>query len=112
LFYEKHNALSNFIRQKIQGPDKELKTIKAHNKKPLNPTRDSGALKRKAASSYSPTLKSAVPSPLAGLTSEFGMGSGISPPQSTQPIRRQELVLDFCQNEERKASFEGCFSLF
>ena len=41
--------------------------------------------KKKAAQSYSPTLKSAVPLPQTGLTSEFGMGSGISPSQSAQP---------------------------
>jgi hypothetical protein len=46
----------------------------------------------KAAPSYSPTLKSAVPLPQAGLTSEFGMGSGISPPLSAQPNRYFRLI--------------------
>ena len=45
-------------------------------------------LKIKAAPSYSPTVKTAVPLPQAGLTSEFGMGSGISPPPSAQPKRK------------------------
>ena len=40
---------------------------------------------KKAAPCYSPTLKSAVPWPQAGLTTEFGMESGISPPLSAQP---------------------------
>jgi hypothetical protein len=31
------------------------------------------------AATYSPTLLCAVPSAMKGLTSEFGMGSGISP---------------------------------
>ena len=38
------------------------------------------------AATYSPTLLSAVPSAMKGLTSEFGMGSGISP--SPMPPRK------------------------
>ena len=34
----------------------------------------------RSATSYSPTLYRAVPSALEGLTSEFGMGSGVPPP--------------------------------
>ena len=44
-------------------------------------------MKQKAARSYSSTPRGAVPLPQVGLTSEFGMGSGISPPQSAQPKR-------------------------
>jgi hypothetical protein len=36
-------------------------------------------LKKNLAATYSPTLLRAVPSAIKGLTSEFGMGSGISP---------------------------------
>ena len=32
------------------------------------------------ATTYSPTLSCAVPSAMEGLTSEFGMGSGVPPP--------------------------------
>gem|GEM_PF-6070064 len=55
-----------------------------------NPRRisPSGIRNKKAAPSYSPTVKTAVPLPQAGLTSEFGMGSGISPPLSAQPKRK------------------------
>ena len=53
---------------------------------------------KKAAQSYSPTLKSAVPLPQTGLTSEFGMGSGISPSQSAQPKRKNKKVT--VQNKE------------
>ena len=55
-----------------------------------NPRRiaPSGIQNKKAAPSYSPTVKTAVPLPQAGLTSEFGMGSGISPPLSAQPKRK------------------------
>lgn len=35
--------------------------------------------KKNLATTYSPTLLCAVPSAMKGLTSEFGMGSGISP---------------------------------
>ena len=36
-------------------------------------------IKKNLAATYSPTLLCAVPSAMKGLTSEFGMGSGISP---------------------------------
>ncbi len=48
-----------------------MDTKKTEQKKPLQ---DEGALK--SASTYSPTLKRAVPSAQAGLTSLFGMGRG------------------------------------
>ena len=91
MFRQKHNRIGrNFtslgrFRNWIQhltideaSPD-ELK-----KKKPLGDFSLRG-LKIKAAPSYSPTVKTAVPLPQAGLTSEFGMGSGISPPPSAQP---------------------------
>jgi hypothetical protein len=37
------------------------------------------AEEKSLAATYSPTLLCAVPSAMKGLTSEFGMGSGISP---------------------------------
>ena len=57
-----------------------------HKKNPREHS-PSGIRNKKAAPSYSPTVKTAVPLPQAGLTSEFGMGSGISPPLSAQPKR-------------------------
>ncbi len=36
--------------------------------------------KENLATTYSPTLSCAVPSAMEGLTSEFGMGSGVPPP--------------------------------
>ena len=44
-----------------------------------------GVFNFKAASRYSPTLKRAVPSPQRGLTSVFGMGTGVSLSLKTQP---------------------------
>ena len=44
------------------------------NEKTLDPIKDQGFLK--VASTYSPTLKRAVPSAQVGLTSLFGMGRG------------------------------------
>ena len=41
---------------------------------------------KKLAATYSPTLLCAVPSASRGLTSEFGMGSGISP-SSLPPVK-------------------------
>ena len=52
-------------------------------KKPLKD--DLEGRKKKLATTYSPTLLCAVPSAIKGLTSEFGMGSGV-PPSPLSPI--------------------------
>ena len=42
------------------------------------PNKGIAEVKKSLAATYSPTLLCAVPSAMKGLTSEFGMGSGIS----------------------------------
>ncbi len=50
------------------------------------------------ATTYSPTLLGAVPSAMKGLTSEFGMGSGVPPslksPSKTYSIKNHLIIID------------------
>ena len=48
---------------------------------------------KKAASCYSPTVKTAVPSPLLSLTSVFGMGTGVSSTLLTQPKNLYIIIM-------------------
>ena len=62
-------------------------------------TRHNGRVKAKLATTYSPTLLSAVPSAMKGLTSEFGMGSGISPsPLSPENISCSSFSQNFIRS--------------
>ena len=57
--------LKQFLKKcQKKSPDKSKKTYQG--------------VRKNLAATYSPTLLSAVPSAMKGLTSEFGMGSGIS----------------------------------
>jgi hypothetical protein len=53
--------------------------------------------KKNLAATYSPTLLCAVPSAMRGLTSEFGMGSGISlslmPPEKSWQMNHFNFVI-------------------